>query len=196
MTAPPPASLPGLTASAARFDAPLAMLHAFHVHVHRSLAMLRTIGECVAAGRVDGTVHRAAAEVLHYFDEAAPQHHEDEEQHIFPLVLAHTQDDTVRAVVMKLQEHHLAMEAQWARIRVPLAALAHGHGDAYGAPQIAAASLFCTLYDGHAQSEEELVFPLAARLLDNDALHAIGQEMARRRGVTRSRPRPKADSKI
>lgn len=191
MTAPRPTFPP----PAAEFDAPLGMLHSFHVHVHRSLSLLRTIGERVAAGRVDESVHSAAAEVLHYFDEAAPQHHEDEEQHIFPLVLAHAGDDSVRAAVMKLQEDHVAMEAQWARVRVPLAALAHGLDEAHDALQIAAASRFCALYDGHAECEEGLVFPLAARLLDSDALHAIGKEMARRRATTPCRPRPKADSK-
>ncbi len=183
-----PTALAGSNASPAEFDSPLATLHACHESVRQNLSLLRAIGERVAAGRVECTVHSAAAEVLHYFDEAAQQHHEDEEQHIFPLVLAHTHDDTVRAAVMKLQEDHLAMEAQWARVRVPLAAPAHGHGGAYGAPQIAAASRFCALYEMHAQSEEGLVFPLAARLLDNDALHAIGEEMARRRVVPKTRP--------
>ena len=56
----------------------------------------------------------------------------------------------------------------------------------HGAPQIAVAARFCALYDGHAQTEEGLVFPLAARLLDNDALHAIGEEMARRRGARKT----------
>jgi hemerythrin-like domain-containing protein len=135
----------------------------------------------VTAARVDSAVHSAAADVLHYFDHAAQQHHEDEEQHIFPCVLANTRDDTVRTAVMKLQEDHLAMEAQWARLRVPLAALANGCDEAYDEQQMAAAERFCALYDGHAQSEEGLVFPLAALFLDDKALHAIGEEMARRR---------------
>lgn len=187
MTTPvPTSSVPRLDATAAAFDEPLAMLHACHERVHRSLSQLREIGERVAAGRVDGAVHRAAADVLHYFDRAAPHHHEDEEQHIFPCVLAHTRDDTVRAAVLRLQEDHLAMEARWARLRVPLAALANGRGDAYDMAQIDAAASFCALYDAHAQSEEVLVFPLAALLLDDDTRRAIGAEMSRRRGARKA----------
>lgn len=183
MMTPVPTSLPGFGTSPPGFDEPLAMLHACHERVRHSLSLLRLIGERVAASRVDGAVHAAAADVLRYFDQGAAQHHEDEEQHIFPRVLAHTHDDAVRAAVLKLQEDHLAMESQWARLRVPLAALAQGRSEAYGASQIAASALFCALYDEHAQNEERLVFPLAARLLDVDALQAMGDEMARRRGV-------------
>ena len=187
MTTPAPLSdAPRPGAAATGFDEPLAMLQACHERVRRSLAQLSEIGERVAAGRVDRAVHDAAADVLHYFDQAAPHHHEDEEQHIFPCVLAHTRDDAVRAAVMRLQEDHLAMEDQWARLRVPLAALANGRGEAYGASQIAAAARFCTLYDAHAQSEEQLVFPLAALLLDVDARQAISREMSRRRGARKA----------
>jgi hemerythrin-like domain-containing protein len=186
MTIPAIISVRDLNPPGAGFIEPLAMLHACHERVHRSLSLLREIGERVAAGRVDDAVHRAAADVLHYFDQAAPQHHEDEEQHFFPCVLAHTRDDTVRVAVMKLQEDHLAMEAQWARLRVPLAALANGHAVAYDVSQMAAAARFCALYDGHAQCEEERVFPLAAHLLDHVAMQAVGAEMARRRGARRT----------
>ena len=186
MTTHSPIPLPGPRVPAAVFDDPLAMLHACHERVQRSMALLRGIGERIAAGRGDDAVHRAAADVLRYFDQAAPQHHEDEEQHIFPCVLAHTDDAAVRTAVLKLQEDHLAMEAQWARLRVALAALAQGRAEAYDAAQIAAAERFCALYDGHAQSEEALVFPLAARLLGEQGLRDAGAEMARRRGTRRT----------
>jgi len=181
MTYPAPTALTNFDAPATRFDEPLAMLQACHDRVRLGLSTLLEIGERVAAGRLDGTVHRAAAEVLHYFDQAAPHHHEDEEQHIFPCVLARTVDDAVRAAVLKLQEDHLAMEAQWARLRVPLAALAHGRAEAYDLRQIEAAAHFCALYASHAQREEEVVFPLAALLLDRAALRTMGEEMAGRR---------------
>ncbi len=178
---PPPAGPPP-----SGFDEPLDILHACHDRVRRSLALLREIGERVATGRVDVGVHGAAADVLHYFDRAAPLHHEDEEQHIFPCVLAHTSDAAVRAAVMRLQEDHLTMEALWVRLRVPLAALANGRDEAYDASQRAAAARFCALYGRHAKCEDEVVFPLAAELLADDVRHAAAQEMVRRRKARRA----------
>jgi hemerythrin-like domain-containing protein len=183
MTTPPPRPA---SESAEDIDEPLAQLLACHDHLRGQLQRLREIGQCVAAGRVDAGVHRTAADVLHYFDRAAPQHHEDEEQHIFPCVLAQAGDDVVRQAVLKLQEDHPAMEAQWARLRVALAALADGHRVAYDTSQIAAATRFCDLYERHARREEEIVFPVASNLLDPPARRRAGAEMVRRRAAGRT----------
>ncbi len=182
MSARPPA-LPGFDTPSAGFDEPMAMLHACHDRVRRSLDLLRRLCDRVAESRIDAAVHGAAGDVLRYFDLAAPQHHEDEEQHIFPRLLAAGGDPTLRAAVMKLQEDHLAMEAHWARLRTPLAALAAGHAASFGAAQIALAQRFLELYTGHAETEESLVFPAAATLIDEATQRAMGEEMASRRGA-------------
>jgi len=177
------AALPGFSAPAAGFDEPLEMLHACHDRVRRSLDLLERICQRVEQSLVDQAVHSAAADVLHYFDRAAPHHHEDEEQHVFPRVLAGCDDPAVRAIVLALQEDHIAMESQWAALRTPLAALATGHGEGFDAAHLAAARRFCALYAQHAQTEEALVFPTASKLIDDDAKQAMGREMATRRGA-------------
>lgn len=182
-----PAPIPGFTTPAAGFDEPLEMLHACHDRVRRSLDLLVRVCERVRAGRIDAAVHEAAADVVRYFDKSAPHHHEDEEQHIFPRVLSHTEDAALRAAVLRLQEDHQAMEHHWARLRTPLTALAHGHAEAFGPEQLESAQLFTSLYTSHMELEDNLVFPAAAGLLDGDALRAMGAEMAGRRGA-RVRP--------
>jgi hemerythrin-like domain-containing protein len=159
------------------------MLEACHDRIRRSLDLLGRICDRVAECRIDAAVHEAAGDVLRYFDRAAPHHHEDEERHIFPCVLEGTADPALRAAVLRLQEDHIAMEKQWAALRTPLAALAAGHAQAFGAPHIAAARRFIALYADHAQTEEALVFPPAAAALDEAALQRIGADMAARRGV-------------
>jgi hemerythrin-like domain-containing protein len=176
-------SLPGFAAPSAGFDAPLDMLHACHDRVRRSLDLLRKVCERVQDRHIDEAVHSAAADVLRYFDKAAPHHHEDEEQHIFPRVLSATQDAAVRNAVLQLQADHQAMEALWARLRTPLAALASGYPEGFGASQIDLAHRFCDLYDAHARTEERLVFPIARELLGDEDLLKIGEEMAGRRGA-------------
>ena len=177
--------IPGFRAPAAGFDAPLEMLHACHDRIHRSLDLLGRVCERVQQGRVDTTVHEAAADVLRYFDKAAPHHHEDEEQHVFPRVLAGTSDAAVRATVVQLQLDHQQMEALWARLRTPLAALANGRAEGFVGAACRLAEEFRALYEAHARTEEQLVFPAAEALIDEDTRLAIGEEMARRRGARR-----------
>lgn len=185
MNRPSSKSFPGFSAPAAGFDAPLDMLHACHDRVRRSLDLLTRICQRVAEDRIEQAVHEAAADVLRYFDKAAPHHHEDEEQHIFPRVLAQTQDAAVRAAVLQLQNDHLAMEALWARLRTPLAALSTGHHEGFTAAQRELAAQFCALYEAHAKTEEDVVFPAAALIIEEGELRLIGDEMARRRGARR-----------
>jgi hemerythrin-like domain-containing protein len=75
------------------------------------------------------------------------------------------------------------MEHHWARLRTPLAALARGHAEALGPEQLESAQLFISLYTSHMELEDKLVFPAMVGLLDDEALCAMGTEMAGRRGV-------------
>ena len=178
-----PTSLPGFSAPAAGFDEPLAMLNACHDRIRRSLGLLRRICERVNERRIDGAVREAATDVLRYFDIAAPLHHEDEERHIFPAVLSGAPDAMTRNTVLRLQEQHALMAAGWRLMREPLAALAEGDDDALGVPQCEAAARYIALHEEHAATEEMLIFPAAAALIDHEALTRAGQEMAQRRGV-------------
>jgi len=178
-----PISLPGFSTPAAGFDEPLAMLHACHDRIRRSLGLLRRICERVNERRIDSAVREAAADVLRYFDRAAPLHHEDEEKHIFPAVLSAAPDSMTRNTVLRLQEQHALMAAGWRLLREPLAALAEGDDAAFGVPQCEAAARYIALYEEHAAAEEMVVFPAAAALIDPEALTRAGQEMAQRRGV-------------
>lgn len=171
------------------FDEPMEMLHACHDRVRRSLDLLRRLCERVSEGRLDAAVYSAAADVLRYFDLAAPHHHEDEERHIFPLILRQCADPALRDAVLRMQEDHRAMASQWAGLRTPLAALAGGHGEAFGSEQINAATRFRELYDRHAQTEETFIFPAARALADEPTLQAMGQEMAGRRRARPALPR-------
>jgi hemerythrin-like domain-containing protein len=177
-------ALPGFSSPAAGFDQPMAMLHACHDRVRRSLQLLQRLCERVADGRIDDAVRDAARDVLRYFDQAAPHHHEDEERHVFPRVLAAGPDPALRTAVLQLQQDHLQMAARWARLRGPLAALADGQTGPHG-ELLEAADHFRDIYEDHLRTEDTLVFPRAASLLDVHAEHTIGEEMAARRGVRR-----------
>lgn len=184
--APPtrPKPLPGFSAPAVGFDEPFAMLEACHERVQRSLALLARLRSHVHTHGADDDARQAARDVLRYFDIAAPLHHEDEERHVFPLLLAQGPPE-IRALVERLQRDHLLMSADWAAARLPLLALAQGSAPGFSQEDAAVLDRFAVRYDAHIAAEEESAYPAAVALVaDADALAAMGREMARRRGAT------------
>lgn len=175
--------LPGFDAPAVGFEQPYDMLAACHERVQRSLDLLQRLTDYVAKNGHDAQTRSAAADVLRYFDLAAPLHHEDEELHVFPPLLAQG-DAALRTAVQQLQAEHRQMEAGWAAVRTPLLrwreAGAAGGVDAATREAIAR---FIALYAGHIGTEEGLVYPAARAAMDAAAQAAMGAEMqARRRG--------------
>jgi iron-sulfur cluster repair protein YtfE (RIC family) len=183
-TATPARPIPGFTAPAVGFEQPFAMLEACHERVQRTLALLARLRVHVREQGADENARQAARDVLRYFDMAAPLHHEDEELHVFPLLLAHGAPEVVRAV-RQLQQDHLAMAASWAAARTPLQALADATCAAFSAEDEVALKRFADRYADHIAMEEGLVYPAAIALLPAEALSAMGDEMAVRRGATR-----------
>ena len=79
--------LPGFGGAAVGFDTPFEMLEACHERVQRSLDLLQRLTDYLHTHACDDSARQAARDVLRYFDMAAPLHHEDEELHVFPLLL-------------------------------------------------------------------------------------------------------------
>jgi len=177
-------TLPGFNTPAVGFEQPFAMLEACHERVQRTLALLQRLRDHVQAlqGAADEPARQAARDVLRYFDVAAPLHHEDEELHVFPLLLARGAPDVV-ALVRRLQHDHACMAADWAAARLPLLALAEGRQATFSAADGAAFDRFAARYDGHIAGEESMAYPAAQALLPPAELAPMGREMAARRGA-------------
>ena len=174
-------SPPGFNAPAASFEQPFAMLDACHERVERTLRLLLKLVEHVAIRGVDAQARSAASDVLRYFNIAAPLHHQDEELHVFPLLLAQG-DTALSAQVRAMQSDHRQMERLWSELRPCLVALSEGDGAATDVPQLRQmACAFSDLYASHLQTEQEVLFPAAAQLKTPHQLQDMGDEMRRRR---------------
>ena len=175
-------SLPGFNTPGVGFEQPFAMLEACHERVQRTLGLLERLCTHVRDKGADDAARQAARDVLRYFDIAAPLHHEDEELHVFPLLL--TQGTTqVQALVHQLQRDHLCMTADWAAARVGLQAVADGAANAFSAQDEAAFHRFSARYDVHIAAEEGTAYPAAVALLAPATVADMGREMAARRGA-------------
>jgi hemerythrin-like domain-containing protein len=157
------------------------MLLACHDRVRRMLALLQRLREHLRRQGIDGQARQAATDVLRYFDQAAPAHHEDEERHVFPRLLREG-DATQRALVERLRADHVAMAVQWPRVRAVLERVATGTA-VPDAGDEAACEAFAALYVAHLPAEDRIVFPAASARMDAAARQAMGEEMAQRRGL-------------
>ncbi|GIX23416.1 MAG: hypothetical protein KatS3mg122_0647 [Caldimonas sp.] len=180
------AMLAGFHSPAVGFDQPFEMLEACHERAQRSVALLQRLIEHLHRLGNDEPARQAAVDVLRYFDIAAPHHHDDEERHVFPPLLALPRDAVhapVLDAVRRLQQDHRRMRRLWVRLREALHRLAQGLQTDFSPQQRRLAQDFIALYDRHIALEERVVYPAARHRLDAQALWAMSREMASRRGV-------------
>jgi hypothetical protein len=184
--------LPGVHSPAAGFEAPFAMLDACHDRVRRTLGLLGRLVEHLGTNGADESARSAARDVLRYFDQAAPAHHEDEERHVLPVLRrlgeagGEGRPELLR-LAERLHADHERMAAAWVQARPSLAALGLGEPWQTGEAEACAAHwrAFAALYEDHLVAEDTVAFPAAAGQCDAATRHAMGQEMAARRGVRR-----------
>lgn len=171
------------------FDEPLGLLGDCHRRIERFLGMLITVAEQARGAALNEEQRRALEAALRYFREAAPRHTQDEEESLFPRMRA-CSDVRVRAALDKL----VGLEADHARAQA-----GHEEADRLGREWLETGALrpeaadrlrtvlseLRALYEAHIRLEDAELFPLAGATLTAGQLAAVGQEMARRRGITR-----------
>ena len=164
------------------FEDPLGVLRACHRRIAARLDLLERLPEHVERHGADASAQSAAQSVLNYFDRAAVHHHEDEEEDLFPMLRDARGragwDDRVLASLEQLTVEHERMAWRWAQVRPSLVALTRGKR----VPTLRTEDLV-RAYRAHMAVEDELIFPLAARLLDSDELQRLGTAMQKRRDL-------------
>lgn len=179
-------ALPGSHAPAAGFDEPFEMLAGCHERVRRSLALLRRLVEHVSIAGIDSPGRQAAHDVWRYFAIAAPHHHEDEERHVIPRLLA-SGDAALEQAARTMRDDHARMHAAWQVLGPQLQALSRRADGPMTADEVAGlrqrVAEFAAMYDTHIPLEDGLAFPAARQRSSATDLTTMGAEMATRRGV-------------
>ncbi|MFO1381339.1 MAG: hemerythrin domain-containing protein [Chitinivorax sp.] len=161
-------------------DEPLEMLVACHGRVRAFTETLKRLAQHLQQKGADREAGIAAGNILRYFDVAAPKHHQDEENDLFPLLLAQSPDDHQLAVlVAQLHADHLMMGELWLRLREKLLLIKDGNYADLADNELA--QHFADMYQQHAAREEETVFRTAAQRLDAAQLAQLGRSMSARR---------------
>jgi len=178
--------LPGHRAPGAGLEEPFEMLSACHERVERMLGLMQRLRQHLSDQGWDTQAAQAARDVMRYFDLAAPLHHQDEELHVFPALLA-APDTGLHAVVRQLQQDHRDMAHNWSQARLVLDRVAtHGH-TAWAPltpPENTCLDRFAGVYARHIDAENTQVYPAAQRHLTPADRHRMSEDMMVRRGVT------------
>jgi hemerythrin-like domain-containing protein len=158
-----PEELPG-------FDDPLGLLRACH---KKMLAHCDLLEGILASPDAE-----SAARVHRYFSISAPLHHRDEEEDLFPRI--NRQSLKIAELVHNLKKEHQELNHLWGRIAADLKSLPP---DGFSEDFLDAAREFCRINRAHIRVENMQLLPMAAGILSQQDLGALGETMAARRGA-------------
>ena len=168
------------TETAPSFDDPLGMLKACHGRIRRQFATLARLQTHLPEHGCSEDARTAARAVLRYFDTAAVNHHADEEESVFPRLVA-ARGASAQRIADDLERDHERLAMRIARLRPYLVAIERGERADLPADVVDDAR---NAYDAHSEREESELIPLAEATFDAATLRAIGEEMAKRRGTS------------
>jgi hemerythrin-like domain-containing protein len=150
------------------------------------LRQLQALDELPALARAASRARHTADEVLRFFRDVIHEHHAQEEQELFPAVLASAiagdERDRVQGIVEQLTREHREVEAAWARLEPALKAIAKGRDADLDA---AAVEALVHRYEAHAAFEEREFLPMSETILGRDSAHlaALGLSLHMRHAV-------------
>lgn len=160
------------------FDDPFGMLVACHARMRQQLGTLTRLQRYTTENGVDADARAAAGAILRYFDQAAPNHHADEDRSLLPRVLARAPQ--LARLIEGIGADHRTFERDWRKLRPLLSGIAAGRNSALPPALV---RTVCEGYLAHLEREEARLFPAAQACLDADAVAAMGREFAARRAL-------------
>ena len=147
-----PEQLPG-------FDEPLALLRACHGKIVEHCELIEDIVRALQGNSDELDTRQAARKAITYFTSSARQHHEDEEQNLFPLLIR--QSLKLADLVNSLKQEHRKLDELWLAIEPELRRMPEpADTDAF----ISTASYWPTPASGRIQASTEIAVGLSSGL--------------------------------
>ncbi|HTW79276.1 MAG TPA: hemerythrin domain-containing protein [Terracidiphilus sp.] len=161
------------------FDDPLGMLKDCHRRIERFLGILCIVAECAQSRSLTEEESAAVNAALNYFRVGGQRHTADEEESLFPRLIAagdFAELDRLEHDHAEAGELHAEVEALYRSW------ISGGSLDESERSRLqSSTSRLRDLYQAHIQVEDNVVFPKAAQVLGNDVIEAIGREFRARR---------------
>ena len=164
-------------------DEPLTNFSQCHVGITRQLHLLADLPPLLEPA---ARARQIARDTVAFFRGAVHEHHAEEEQELFPAVLASArrgaEREQVQVMVDRLVAEHRQIEAMWSRMEPALRAVGKGQDADVDA---AAVQRLVDTYLAHANYEEQEFLPLSQTVLGRDGHHmaALGISLHMRHSV-------------
>jgi hemerythrin-like domain-containing protein len=172
-------------------DEAVHLLGAGHERACHCLEMLGKLTLWVSEHGADAAARQAAATVLRHFRGEAVRQYRDEEEHVFPRLLARANEaerPTVASLVSVLVADHGRLRAAWEQLADRIESIAAGRAVSLGGADVRDFRLkLCS----HIECEQTRLLPLMQRLFDAADHAAIGGSL-RARGGARTLPGSRA----
>ena len=163
-------------------DDPLGMLRDCHRRIENFLRVLCHAAERRHEDALSAEEQTAVESALEYFRTGGKRHTQDEEESLFPRLYGTVDADELKALGDLEQEHSEANGLHADVDRLFRGWIASGTLSVEERNALLTATTrLKTLYEGHIQVEESVVFPRAAAVLDPDSIAAIGSKFRTRR---------------
>ncbi len=161
------------------------VLDACHADMLKAASALERLVTVVLKDAVTPLDKASAAAVAEFYATTARRHHEDEERHVFPAMLASGNPELVQAA-LRLQQDHGWLEEDWMELESHVQAIATGIGQCDIDVLRQGVEVFAALHRDHIALEESVAYPQAQAQLGPAGRRAMGREMAARRRAERA----------
>jgi hemerythrin-like domain-containing protein len=156
------------------------VLDGTHRQILFKLGMLAALVSRLKSRGADAEARDIARQIGRFFSSTARLHHEDEEKHVFPTLLATGNPEMVQDV-HRLQQDHGWLEEDWMELAPMLDAVAAENAWVDLDSLTHAAEVFTALYHDHIALEESCIYPEARARMRAGERREMGREMAARR---------------
>ena len=166
------------------FERPLELLESCHEKIiHFSSTLLKLSTALKQQGWTE-ELTATAQNITRYFNIAGPEHHFDEELHLFPAIIAlntESEDQQSRDLIQlinRMIKEHVESDALWEKINHLL------NNKSKDFKQLETLSIeFEKSMREHAEIENSIIFPFAKAHISDAEFKKMGMEIAVRRGI-------------
>jgi hemerythrin-like domain-containing protein len=134
-----------------------------HQQMLEHLQALSALAQHIETQGIDADAQQQADQIETLFSGTSRAHHAQEEEVVFPLILA-GKDEALKATVKALQQDHGWIEENWIELSPKLRAIASGNSWFEPAELVSQVAIFVALVQNHIEQEEATVYPAAKSL--------------------------------